>query len=90
MTKFEWGFLPDNWSNNEKDMWVGAFEPIGAFDDRHAQALFNEGYFNFELPSDERVAIREALDEYLMNEYGIDFDEIFDWEAWRDAYGASA
>jgi len=83
-------FLPDNWSSWEKDLWTDAFEPIGAFDDRVAQALFNEAYFNFDISTPERVAIRETLDDYMMREYGVDFDDIFDWQAWREAYGENA
>lgn len=86
----DWDFLPNDWSNSERDMWQDAFEPIGAFDDRVAQALFNEGYFNFDIDSSDRMAIREALDDYMMSEYGVDFNEIFDWEAWREAYGEAA
>lgn len=90
MSSFEWGFLPNNWGDAEKGMWVDAFEPIGAFDDRTAQALFNEGYFNFDISTSDRSAIREALSDYMMDTYGIDFDEIFDWNAWREAYGEAA
>jgi hypothetical protein len=79
-------YLPDNWGNTERELYTGAFEDTGAYDDRTAQVLFNEGYFNFDIGTDERVAIRNALDEYLMDEYGLDFDAVFDWDAWRDAY----
>lgn len=82
-----WEFLPTGWPTYEKEMWTDAFEPLAAFEDRTAQTLFNEGYFNFELPSEQISAIRDALDSYLLQEYGVDFDEIFDWEAYREAYG---
>jgi hypothetical protein len=26
------------------------------------------------------------LKDYLAEEYGIDFDEVFDWDGWRDWY----
>lgn len=90
MADFEWDFLPNNWSESEKGMWTDAFDPIGAFDDRTAQALFNEGYFNSDRSATDRGAIREALDDYMMDNYGIDFGQIFDWEAWRDAYGTAS
>ena len=77
-------FIPENWSDVERQLW----EPFGdAVDDSMAQTPFNEGYFNPDLTTDERVAIREALDDYLQDVYGYDFSEIFDWEAWREAYG---
>lgn len=70
-------------------MWSDAFEPVGAFDDRVAQALFNEGYFNFDITTSERSAIRDALHDYMIDTYDVDFDEIFDWQAWREAYGTA-
>ena len=85
-----WDFLPNDWSSAERDLWAGAFEPIGAFTDTHAQALFNAGYFETEYSKEERSAIRDELSDYLMDAYGYDFDEIFDWEAWREAYGEAA
>jgi hypothetical protein len=85
----EWDFLPNDWSDPEKGLWADAFEPIGAFNDPHAQALFNAGYFDEGWSRDERAAIREELSDYLMDAYGVDFDEVFDWEAWREAYGAA-
>lgn len=85
MTDF-FDFLPESWGNTEKELYSGAFDNTDAFDDRTAQTLFNEAYFNFDLPTDEKRAIREALDEYLDQVYGYDFDAMFDWEAYRDAY----
>lgn len=81
------GFLPNDWGQGERDLYFDAFDPVGAYQDTVAQALFNEGYFNRDLDSSDRIAIREALDDYMWQEYGVDFHEIFDWEAWRDAYG---
>jgi len=34
-----------------------------------------------------RQDAREFVIEYLDEVYGIDFDEAFDWDAWREAYG---
>jgi hypothetical protein len=60
------------------------------FDDTTAKALYHEAFF---APGDwdpsQLQAIREDLRDYLMNEYGFDFDAEFDWEAWREAYGSA-
>lgn len=85
-----WDFLPNDWSDAEKNLWHDTFDPIGGFADRQAQALFDAGYFNTDISSDDRSAIRDALSDYLMDTYGVDFDEVFDWEAWREAYGEAA
>lgn len=80
-------FLPHDWSETESEIWQSSFGDFDAFYDPVAQALYNEGYFNFDIDPDQRAAIREALDEYMEHEYGLDFDDVFDWDAWRDAYG---
>lgn len=90
MTTGGFDFLPNNWGDNERNLYFDAFEPVGAYQDTTAQALYNEGYFNYDISTEQRVAIREALDNYMWQEYGVDFQEIFDWEAFRDAYGEDA
>ena len=77
-------FLPNDWSDFEKRLWDDF--PDDVVDDRIAQAMYNDAYFNHDLTSDDRMAIRSAFSDYLDQEYGIDFDQIFDWDAWRDAY----
>lgn len=70
----------------ERDLW-GGFSDSGAFDDPVAQTLFNEAYFSpGSWDSDQISAIRDELANYLMDEYGVDFDAVFDWEEWREAY----
>jgi hypothetical protein len=48
--------------------------------------MFDLAYFDQDVSHDVRENAREWLDEYLADEYGFDFDDWFDWEAWRDAY----
>lgn len=86
MPEDDWEFIPNGWTNSEQDMWQNVTEGTGALNDEVAQALFNEAYFNFDLSSDQIGAIRDALDGYMMDQYGLDFDEVFDWEAYREAY----
>lgn len=80
---FDW--LPSGWSDGEKQLWED-FDSAGAFDDQHAQALFHAAYFDTGQSPDDRAAIRDALEQYLMDTYGIEFDEVFDWDAWRELY----
>lgn len=77
-----------NWSTTENLLWNDAFG--GEFNDSTAQALYHAGYFDQDYSTDQRVAIREALDQYMMDEFGIDFNESFDWDAWRESYGEAA
>lgn len=84
-------FLPNGWSDTERSLYQNAFEPVGAYQDMTAQALYNEGYFNRDINHDARMAIRESLDAYMADVYGVNFQEIFDWDTWREAYeGESA
>lgn len=80
-------FLPQEWSETESEIWQNSFGDFDAFYDPIAQAMYNEAFFNFDAREGQISAIRDALEEYLAAEYGIDFDAEFDWDAWRDAYG---
>lgn len=82
-------FIP-NWSDTELNLYNDAFATSDSYNDPVAQAMYHEGYFNMDISSDDRIAIRQSLDSYMMDEYGIDFSEVFDWEAWREAYGEAA
>jgi hypothetical protein len=77
-----------HFSATEDFLWNDAFG--NEFQDTTAQALFHAAYFDQDYTTSERVAIREALAEYLEDEYDIDFDDVFDWEAWRESYGEAA
>lgn len=76
------------WTAAEDLLWTDAFG--GEFEDTTAQALFHAAYFDQSYSTDERVQVRRALDEYLADVYDIDFDDVFDWEAWRESYGQAA
>jgi hypothetical protein len=62
-------------------------EVFGDYRDPVAEALYHEAYFNKgSWESDELSAIRDSLNAYMMDEYGIDFDAAFDWNTWREMY----
>lgn len=73
----------------ENDLW-DSIAASGRFDfggDDVARALYHEAYFNpGAWDADQRAAIREELQEYLLTYYDYNFDEGFDWDAWREAY----
>lgn len=73
----------------ENDLWqqvaTGGLYDFG--DDAVAKALYHEAYFSPGMwDAEQRNAIREELREYLLEYYNYDFDEGFDWDAWREAY----
>jgi len=49
--------------------------------DHHAQDLFMEAYFN-----DDQNAYLELVD-YMWDEYQIDWEEVYDWQDFREWYG---
>lgn len=84
-----------HWSQSEYDMFESA--ALGdAYDDRLLQTLYHEAFFNFDnsgVPFGNTTimeAFREELRAYVEREYGIDWDEHFDWDAWREAYAEAA
>lgn len=66
--------INDNLASNLDDI-------IG--DDEHLQDLIERALFD-EVHGSE-LDLTE-LEEYLLEEYGIEFDEVFDWDDWRSWY----
>lgn len=80
-------FVPDSWYTAEADMFFTmAGGDNDVLNDEHLQLLFDVAYFTDGINPDERHDAREALAEYLAEEYDIDFDAAFDWEAYREWY----
>ena len=80
----------DDLNSAEQSLWEDAFgqDYFEVLNDSHAQALFHAAFFHRDVwDADQIGAIRDELKEYLYNEYEIDFDAVFDWDAWREAYG---
>jgi hypothetical protein len=79
----------DEWSNVELSLYQEAFDSTeDAFNDRTFQFLYDQSLFEWDhYTHDERVATQEAMKDYLFDNYGIDFDAVFDWEAYRANYG---
>lgn len=47
------------------------------------RAFFDDTDFNY---AGEFGALLEEIKDYLLEEYDLVFDDIFDWDDWRDAY----
>lgn len=77
-----------DWSNTQEHLYgdIGAHNEA-IFQDELLKQAFDIGWFNMDVDHRFREAAREFVVEWLDTEYGIDFDEVFDWEAWREAYG---
>lgn len=56
------------------------------YNDNFAQNLYDAALFDHDISRDDRAAVMDTLRDYMWDEYGVDFDDVFDWEAYREAY----
>jgi len=73
----------NEWSNNEFGLFNNLPLPPEAHDDRFLQMMFDTVLFS---PGEDytfREAVRTGLIERLFYDYGIVFEDEFDWEAYR-------
>lgn len=79
-----------DWNEGYKDVYEHLAHGTDALNDRIAQELFDAAYVAMDYADTGLLqGIRDSLESYLMSEYGINFDDVFDWEAWREAYGTT-
>ena len=82
-----------DWSRTELDLFVDAVydgsEPE-VLADMHLRELFDDALFDMDLSKQDRDDAYDELVDYLWNEYGIDFEENFDWEGYREWYDSAA
>lgn len=75
--EFDWEDVGEFDSPDVKDILFGEGDVV----DERAQALFFEGVID-----KDEGAYQDLLD-YMWEEYGIDFEEAFDWQDFREWYG---
>lgn len=59
------------------------------FNDPWVQNLYDAALFDYDVSRPDRVAILETLRDYMWDNYGVDFDDAFDWEGFREAYDST-
>jgi hypothetical protein len=79
--------LPRAWGPNKASLWADATmgEPAFARDWR-AQAFYDAALFTHSEEREDREQNLANFKQYIWDEYGIDWDDVFDWEAYREAY----
>lgn len=81
----------NDWSSVEFSLYDTAVgNNPGAFEDTFTQALYDTALFNFDIDANERAIVLDALRDRMWDEYGVDFDDVFDWEAYREAYDSGS
>jgi hypothetical protein len=56
------------------------------FNDPWVQNLYDAALFDYDVSKSDRGAILYTLREYMADNYGVDFDDAFDWEGFRTSY----
>lgn len=76
------------WSDFQERLFEDvAQDQNSILDDDLFKQAFDVGWFDQDASSAYREAAREYVVEWLYQEHGIEFDEVFDWDAWRENYG---
>lgn len=76
------------WDQGETELWLDLTAgTIGAERDPELQSLFDDAMFNPDLTADERADAYDMMIDYMWDAYGIDFEDAFDWEGFREYYG---
>lgn len=57
--------------------------------DQTAHDLFWSVYYDNDLSIPGREAVLQELNDYLWDEYGIDFEAVWDWEDFREWYDSA-
>lgn len=79
--------VPDFMSSRELDIYLSVTEGNPeVFADETLQMLYHEALFDFDISSANRETTYDLLVDYLWDNYGIDFDEVMDWESYREWY----
>jgi len=54
--------------------------------DSYVRETFWDVMYNDNISLNERMSMYDNLSDYLYEEYGIEFDDLWDWEDFRDWY----
>lgn len=54
--------------------------------DENAQRFYDAALYTFSEDREQRAINLRNFKEYIADEYGIDWDDIFDWEEYRRNY----
>lgn len=82
--------VPDDWYGDEErlfDRLVSGDDELG--NDYHLQDLFDDALFRDDLTPQEREDAYQELIDYLWEEYQLDFEQVFDWEDYREWYDSA-
>lgn len=73
-----------DWDTTPAWLWDKLTDGQG-WDDNYGKMLYHSVFVD-PVDTDTRSAVYDYLRDWFSQEYGIDFDETFDWAAWREWY----
>lgn len=79
----------EGWGSNEFRLFDEMEIPDTAFNDPFVQQMYDMALYDHDLSTEEHTMAYEGLKNYMMDEYGIDFDDVFDWDDYREHYEAA-
>lgn len=74
-----------DWDDIPANLWDDVTRGEG-WEDDYGKMLFDMVFVD-PVEADIRAAAYEQLTSWFVDYYGYSFDEVFDWEAWREWYG---
>src|SRR3954447_8376696 len=83
--------LPASWGAGKAALWTDATksEPRMARDE-NAQRFYDAAFFTMAETREQRELNQQNFVEFIWDEYGIDWDDNFDWESYREDYDTNA
>ncbi len=80
--------LPEKWGPEQRSIWQDMVRdiPPAAREDNTLMMLYDYALFDDTLSPRDKDVVYFALTDLLRDDYGVDFDEIFDWEAYKEWY----
>lgn len=78
---------PEFMGARELEIFIGVTDgDPEVFGDETLQLLYHEALFDFDISSNDREVAYNLMVDYLWDTYEIDFDEVMDWESYREWY----
>jgi hypothetical protein len=77
-------FNSHDWEETPAWLWDQATDGQGWNDD-YGRMLFDMVFVD-PVDTTTRESVFDALKDWFMDEYGVGFEDVFDWDAWREWY----
>lgn len=79
--------LPPEWGSTRASLWQDATKTNGTLGrDRMAQRYYEAAFHTRSDTPGDRADAQDTFKQYIMDTYGIDWDEVFDYAEYRRNY----